>query len=108
MATDSRDAAVGHGGHVSVGEPLEMVQDNHDTLGERQRRESVGDCVDGEITLGLRCGLHAAAGYITEQIEGVGDPAAGYLVERAAGDDLVEPGGERRVVPEPAQILPRC
>src|SRR5258708_24360737 len=102
MATHRRDAAVGHRGYVGVGEPLEVVQYNHDTLGERQRCESVGDRVGGEIALGLRCGLGAVAGYVTEEIEGVCGPAAGHLVERAPGDDLGEPGGEPPVSPQPA------
>ena len=42
-----------------------------------------------------------------EEIREVGAAAAGDLVERSAGDDLVEPGRERGVGPEPGEVFPR-
>ena len=77
MATDRRDGAAGHVRDLGVRQPLEVVQDHHCPLGERQRGQGVGDRVDGEVALGLRGGLRAGIGHIREEIQGVGTVARG-------------------------------
>ena len=53
MATDRRDGTAGDFRDLSVGQPLEVVQDDDGALGERQRGEGVADRAGSEVALTL-------------------------------------------------------
>jgi hypothetical protein len=83
------------------------MQNDYCPLRERQRGESIGHRVGSLIPFGLRVGFGAGVGGFIQQIDRIGDPATGHLVERPAGHDPVQPGRERGLSPEPGQVLPR-
>jgi len=106
MATDGRDAAAGDTGNLGVGQLLEMAQDDRYALRWRQRGDGVSDGIDGKVTFRGLDGLVIGVRDVTEQVKRVGDPGPADPVQRLAGDDPVQPGGETRVCLESRQLLP--
>ncbi len=85
MATYRWDSAAGHVSHLRVGQPFEVVQDDHHPLGERQPRQCPGNRITSLIALRLRVRAADRIGDVLEEVEGADGAAAGYLVERPAG-----------------------
>jgi hypothetical protein len=72
------------------------MQDSNRALGERQRREDVGDPVHSEVALGAGGGPGDGIGGLIEKIDQIGAPAAGDFIKRSPGDDPVQPGRATR------------
>ena len=101
MATDGWDGAFGDAGDLSVGQSLEVAQDDRYALRRRQGRDGGCDGRGGQIPFGLPGGLVVGGRDIAEQVERLGGQCPGDPVQRLAGDNLVEPGGEAGIRLEP-------
>jgi hypothetical protein len=78
-----------------------VAQDDRDALRRGQGGDGGSDSIDGQVAFGLLGGLVARCGDVAEQVEGLGGPCPGDPVQRLAGDDLVQPGGEAGIRLEP-------
>ena len=83
-----------------------MAQDDRYALRWRQRGDGVSDGIDGQVTFRGLDGLVIGVRDVTEQVKRVGGPGPADPVQRPAGDDPVQPGGETRVCLESRQLLP--
>src|SRR6202035_5256698 len=71
-----------------------------------QGDDGIGGSVDGQVAFDVLAGLVTRVPDVAEQIEGFGGPRPGDPVQRSAGDDLVQPGGEAGIRFEPGKLLP--
>ena len=108
VAPDRRERLPGLAGYLLIRQPVEQTQGDHVALPLGKRSNGP---VQGDLALTLQHGLGGSGvpvrrAELESGIQREGRLRPGDGVERAAGDDLAQPGAERGAFLELAQVLP--